>query len=85
MNLKTFGGMPQYICVALMKMLRIQITISVEMATLLDLSELLLHLHDLDSFKETETSGRETTSLSGWRSVKIQSKSICSSIFHGLY
>lgn len=85
MNLKTFGGMPQYICVAPMKMLRTQITIPVEMATLLDLSELLLLLHDLGSFKKKKKQ-RQRNNKPIWLTVsKIQSKSICSSIFLGLY
>lgn len=61
MNLKMFGGRPQHIFVALMETLKAAIAIPVEVANLLDLYELLLLLHDLDSFGEVGSTGRETS------------------------
>ena len=61
MNLKKFGGRPQHIFVALMETLKAAIAIPVEVANLLDRYEPLLLLHDLDSFGEAGSSGRETS------------------------
>lgn len=63
MNLKTFWGISQYICVALVETLRTQIALPLEWDSLLDLSDFSYMTWPI--FKEAESSGRDTPSVSG--------------------